>query len=224
MTISFHSIRPLRALALVAVLYAGLGSPLTQLTAQERTKKPAEQELGFAESLDAAKAAMAAGKAGAALAHLQHAMVLARRVLQTKVLEAMPAAPDGFTRLEAKKQDEAAAANPFAALTGTTLPIEVKYKAKEGREHFDAQVLIDSPLVKMLAMAFSTAGLNPKLEVIKYGAHKGLLEEQGKDRLKLTIVLADKHAITVEASGVSDEQLFKLFDQAFVDKLAAILQ
>ncbi|MCB9890232.1 MAG: hypothetical protein H6832_06565 [Planctomycetes bacterium] len=204
------------ALLAIALLHVSV-------TAQVRTKDVAEKELSFAEAVEAAKSAYEAGKFGKAMTMLQQAMQLARKAIRTKILAAMPAAPEGFERIEPKKEDDAEV-NPFGALVMGAVPIEQKYRAKEGRGSLEVQTHIDSPLVKMMAIAFSTASMNPKLEVIKYGAHKGMLEEQGKDRLKLTIVLFDKHAITVDAQGISDEQLFKIFDQKFVDTIAAIVQ
>ena len=104
------------------------------------------------------------------------------------------------------------------------MPIEQKYRAKDGEGNINVQIRVDSPLVKMMAVAFSTVSLNPNAEIIKYGAHKGLLENGDEGNLKLTIVLFDKHAIMIETNGLSDERLFKLFDQKFVDTIATIVQ
>lgn len=208
-------------IVVAALAAASLATPC--LTAQVRTKKVPVQEQSFPEKVESAKKAFEQQEFSVAMQRLNEALAIARAHLVAAIRAKMPPAPEDF--VVEKPRDENASANPYAAalLGGGAIPIEHSYKAKKGRHSIKVQVHANSTLVRMMLMGFNMAGANPKAEIIKYGAHKGLLEDSGKDRLKLTIVIRDKHAILIEAHGISDELLFKMFDQKFVDAQAKLL-
>ena len=56
-------------------------------------------------------------------------------------------------------------------------------------------------------------------ELVQYGPHKAILKKQGDDGQELQILMHDKHLIRVSAQGVSADDLLKIFDQAFVDRM-----
>ena len=137
------------------------------------------------------------------------------------LLAAMPDAPEGFEKVVKKETDaDHPLAKQFMRSVGHSL--EQKYKKKEGRGHINVSVVADSPLIQMLAMQFSMAKMNPQLEEIGYGDHKGLLEKKGGG-LKLLILILGKHLITIDCAGITEEILFKMFDQSFVDRIAKLL-
>ena len=102
-------------------------------------------------------------------------------------------------------------------------PIEQSYTGPKGAS-IKISCSINSPLAKMFGMALTLAAQDPAKEAIGYGDHKGLLEKRsGGERLNLQLLIAGKHAVTVTARGVSEDDLFGMINQAFVDKFAKIL-
>jgi hypothetical protein len=66
--------------------------------------------------------------------------------------------------------------------------------------------------------------LGENKELIEYGSHKAILESQQKnDRRSLQILIDAKHLVDVKTNGITEEQLFAMWDQATVDRLASAL-
>ena len=85
-------------------------------------------------------------------------------------------------------------------------------------------VTADSPLIAMFSMMIGNPAMIPAgSELIKYGRHNAILETRKNDQgFKLQIVI-DSSLIDVDARGLTDEQLLRMFDQAAVDRVAAAL-
>jgi hypothetical protein len=82
-------------------------------------------------------------------------------------------------------------------------------------------VTANSPMLQMIALMFS----NPALitadggELVQYGAHKAILKKLGDTGQELQILMHDKHLIRAQSEGLSADDLLKIFDQAFVDRM-----
>jgi hypothetical protein len=64
--------------------------------------------------------------------------------------------------------------------------------------------------------------LEPGSELIKYGAHKGVLKGSGEGSFELQIML-ESTMVAVNSSGLSDDELLAFMDQKAVDALVAAL-
>lgn len=199
------------------------------LTAQVRTKKVPVEKQSFPDKVAAAKAAFDAGQFAKSMRLLGEATRIARAALEKTVLAAMPAAPENFVKEKPKKR--MAQNNPLVPLvTMGAIPFEQKYRATKGRGSIQVQVHVASAMAKIFGASFQMAAFNDKLEVIKYNAHKGLLETRSKDRMNLKILITSpadakiQHFVDINTNGgIDDEQLFKMFDQKWVDGLAKLL-
>lgn len=200
-----------------ALLLVSLAAPCA---AQTREKKVGEKD--FPALVKDASSAFEAKKHSLAIDKLQAALQIAIEALQKEVLAVMPAAPEGF---KARPTTSDGAANPLAtAMLGAIgAPIEQRYDGPKGAS-VKITCVAKSPMVSMMGAVFTMAGHDPDKEVIGYGSHKGVLEKHsGGNRLQLQILVAEKHLVTVEASSISEETLFAMINQAFVDNLAKIL-
>lgn len=186
---------------------------LLPVLAQERSapKKPAT----FPEAIEQAKKAVESDKLGAAIAALQAAIRDLQKKQRTQILAAMPK-PDGF-----EFRDEQFDEKTNEALGLAAMGLTVTRNYESGDKSLSVEVTANSPLIQMLGMMFN----NPALveaqggELIKYGAHKAMLTKSGDDGRELQILMHDTHLIKISAQQVSEEDLLKIFDQAFVDRL-----
>ncbi len=130
--------------------------------------------------------------------------------------------PEGFTVKKPRRNRNAG--NPFAKnLLGSIAdPIEHTLNGADGKS-IKISCVMDSPLIQMLNMTFGLAESNPDQEAIGYNEQKGMLEKKGDNGFNLQIILWGKHLITIVTKGISEEDLFKWFNQEWVDKIAALL-
>jgi type II secretory pathway pseudopilin PulG len=186
---------------------------LTAVVGQQRTapKKPAT----LPEALEAAKKAADAEQFGGAIAALQEAIKLLQRQQRAAILASMPKV-DGY-----EVQDDEVDESAEALTGGTFLMTAITRRYNKDDKHISVEVTANSPMLGMLAAMFA----NPTIikadggELVQYGAHKAILKE-GKDRdTELQILMHDKHLIKVTAQGLTGDQVLKLFDQAFVDRM-----
>lgn len=203
----------LLSLALVAAI------PFAQKRASET--KPAD----FASVLTSAQEAWKAERYGACMGELNKAIGLAMAQRTKVIVAALPAAPEGWTR-EIEDVGEQMRGNAFAAglgaIAGTQLTAH--YRSGDGSASLDVSVNADSPMIPMLNMVLSNPAMRDKgTELIEYGAHKALLTSSDGQPSQLQIVIAQKHYCQIDINGVGEDRLFKLFDQAAVDKLAEAL-
>ena len=214
---------PIHVFAFPLFLLIALPLGSSRLAAQVRSKTVPVEKQNFRETVDAAKESFEAKKYSAAIQKLRAALAIAQAQLRLAILAVMPKAPEGFVAEKPKKPRTGG--NPFAALMGMAgQPISYNYKQTKGRGAIRCSITPNSPLVQMMAMAFNMAQHDPDSEVVQYGAHKALLKgTKKKQNYELTILLGGKHVMVVKTRDLTDEQLFKIFDQAFVDKLAAVL-
>ena len=200
-------IKSLAVLALVAVL------PF-----QERAR-PGANKLEFLDTLKTVEASWRAEKYGACIKQLQDLTGLATEKHAGAIRAALPAAPAGYERVPQEK----AQPNPFAGMMASMgSVIEARYHKSDGRE-IEVEIMANSPMVQMLGMIFSNpVMMDADAELVKYGAHKAILQKEDS-RLELQILILEAHIVTVRWPDQDDDALFAMWNQAAVDKLAAVL-
>jgi hypothetical protein len=182
--------------------------------AQERVSQPKAPT--FPEAVEQAKKAVDGEKYGAAIAALQAAIRDLQKKQRAAVLTGLPK-PAGF-EIHDDEVDESAAAFQAALMAGMSV---TRHYRKGDDTSIDVEVTANSPVLQMLAMMFN----NPALitadggEVVKYGAHKAILKKSGDKGQELQILMYDKHLIKVTSQGLTADELLKVFDQAFVDRM-----
>jgi hypothetical protein len=196
-----------RTLALLALI-----AFVPVLNAQERAG--AKKVLTFAEAVEQAKKAAEAEKLGAAIAALQAAIKDLQKKQRTAILAAMPK-PEGW-QIQDQSPDEQSA-DIAAGVLGSSFTRDYS----KGEHSMHVEVTANSPMIQMLAMLFSTPALIEADggEVVKYGMHKAILKKNGDNGQELTILLHDVHLVKVTTQGVGADDLLKVFDQSFVDRL-----
>jgi len=190
---------------------------LFALAPQKRASQ--EKVVTFEERMTAANKAWAETRFGGCTEELKAALALVQANHREVILAAMPPAPAGWTVLTPKKTDEGGAA--MAAMLGMgsgMLPVSLDYKNESG-QRMSINVLINSPMIQMMTMAFSNpAYLEEGSELIEYKDDKGLLKT-GKGKAELQVVLDSKHLLTCEARDQSAEWILAVMSQENIDKL-----
>jgi hypothetical protein len=204
--------QPMRYLSrslLASVLCLGA----TPLLAQERAAP--KKVLTFAEALDLAKKSAEAEKYGAAISALQAAIRELQSKQRLQVLDCLPK-PEGWTVQDEEVDKEAA-----ALFGGQGFGAAIVRTYTNGDKQLRVEVMPNTPLVGMLSMMFN----NPAIleaqggEVVKYGAHKAILQKSGDSGHELQLLMHEAHLIKVSADGIDADAMLKIFDQATVDKL-----
>ena len=191
--------------------------------AQKRVQ-PDEPE-DFPAVLAAAGEAWKEQRYGGCLAELKKALSLATRKRTQAIAVALPAAPEGWKRT-VDDPNEDASQNPFAAglMASVGSMVTVRYRQESGGGSFEAQVTADSPMVQMLNLWIANPAMLEKgSELIDYEGHKAVLKSRDDTPQQLMILLLGQHVCEVNVRNASEEQLFALFDQAAVNKLAQAL-
>ncbi len=200
--------RPFLALLAATVLLA----PTT--SAQERSGP--KKNLAFPEAIEVAKKNVEQEKLGAAIAALQAAIKDLQKKQRALVLASLPK-PEGWTIQDQEPDEQADALG--AGLLGVGSSTTRRYR-KDGAE-MNVEITANSPLMQMLGMMFN----NPALveadggEIVRYGAHKAILKKNGDDGQELMLLMHDTHLIKVTSTNVTSDDLLRVFDQAFVDRL-----
>src|SRR5262252_1561562 len=169
----------------------------------------------FPEAVDQAKRAADGEQYGAAIAALQAAIRDLQKKQRAAVLAGMPKVA-GF-EVQDDQVDENVAQFQAALIAGMTV---TRHYRKDDKS-IDVEVTANSPVLQMLSMLFA----NPAAitadggEIVKYGAHKAILKKNGDSGQELQILMYDKHLIKVTSQGLSADELLKVFDQAFVDRM-----
>lgn len=193
---------------------------------QERVKPETPKK--FEESLRAVDQAWKSASYGTALKELRHMTMLVGVKRTEAIIAALPKAPAGFEAVPDKTREDLANNPQAAAMAGAmgmvgTL-INHRYKATEGRDSIDVSITADSPLLGMFQMiAANPQALGANKELIKYGAHKAILDTTNKNRVKLQIMIGESTLCDVTVTGRDDDFLFAMWDQSAVDQLAAAL-
>ncbi len=192
-----------------------LSTLLVLPAAMSQERAGAKKPLTFAEAIEQAKKAVDADKMGAAIAALQAAMKDLHKKQRVSVLANLPK-PEGW--LIEDPTDEAADAT--VGLLGAINPVTRHYR--NGDRHITVEITANSPpMLQMMSMMFA----NPALieadggEVVKYGAHKAILKKNGDRGQELLLLMHDAHLVKVSSEGLTADELLKIFDQAFVDRL-----
>jgi hypothetical protein len=170
----------------------------------------------FPEAVEQAKRAVEGEKYGAAIAALQAAILDLQKKQRAAVLAGMPK-PAGF-EVHDDEVDESAATFNAGLIAGMSV---TRHYRKGDDTSIDVEVTANSPVLQMLSMMFN----NPAVitaeggEVVKYGVHKAILKKSGDKGQELQILMHDKHLIKVTSQGLSADELLKVFDQSFVDRM-----
>jgi len=170
----------------------------------------------FPEAIEMATKAADGEQFGTAISALQSAIRDLQKRQRVAVLAGMPK-PEGWEIRDEEVDEAAEELSAGMAAVGST----VRRNYRSGDKSLSVEVTANSPMLQMLAMMFS----NPALiqadggEIVQYGAHEAILKKQGGDGQELQILMHDKHLIRVSAQGVSADDLLKIFDQAFVDRM-----
>ncbi len=189
--------------------------------AQVREKKVTPDD--FDGLLNQARKAFHAEEYSHSIDFLKKATSLAAGQTFQAVIDAMPDAPPGFTKVPVDKAD---LSNPLAgAMAGSVGHIiEQRYREDNGKGSFEITATANSPMVGMLEGIFRMAGLNPDMEVVTYGEHKAAFESKNNgNRLEIQLPLYSKHLINGKGLNVSEKLFFGMFSQETVDALAAAL-
>lgn len=182
--------------------------------AQERSAP--KKALTFPEAVEQAKKAVDSERLGAAITALQAAIRDLQKKQRVAVLGCLPK-PEGWT-IEDVAADESAEA---FAMGMAAMGLTMTRHYRKGDHSITVEVTANSPLMQMLSMMFA----NPTLvaadggEIVTYGAHKAMLKKSGDNGQELQILMHDTHLVKVDTQGVSADDLLKIFDQAFVDRL-----
>lgn len=198
------------------VCLLALGLPLV---AQERQKKLDPDDMPTL--LDKAGKEFSEKKLGPCMETLTKAMLVVRGAMRKALAAAMPEV-ENFEKETVDDSDQAAAA--MGLTYGVNVPFEQSYHGKDGNGSLRIAVHDNSPTVKMIEMTINMAAMQKDAEVIKYGEHKGLFrKENDGDSLTMQIVLLGKHMIDISAQGIAEEKFFKIFSQAWVEKILNLL-
>lgn len=187
---------------------------IAPIAAQERSAP--KKAPTFPEAVDQAKKAAEGEKFGAAITALQAAIRDLQKKQRVAILGCLPK-PEGWAAQDVEVDENAEALGGGMAVMGLSL---TRHYTK-GDNSITVEVTANSPMMQIVAMMFS----NPALitadggEVVKYGVHKAILKKSGDNGQELQILMHDTHLIKVNAQGVSADDLLKIFDQAFVDRL-----
>lgn len=190
-------------------------STLAMLPALAQERSAPNKAPTFTEAVEQAKKATEADKLGAAIAALQAAIRDLQKKQRVQILAALPK-PDGF-----EFRDEEVDEKTNAALGLAAMGLTVSRRYESGDKSLSVEVMANSPLIQMLGMMFN----NPALveaqggQLVRYGVHKAMLTKSGDTGRELQILMHDAHLIKISSQGVGEEDLLKIFDQAFLDGL-----
>jgi hypothetical protein len=191
-----------------------------------QTRVKPKGEADFLTTLESAKKAWEDKHYGQCVEHMNQALGIVHQKRSQAILSALPAAPEGF-EIVPEREPNAAAANPMlAAMTASIGSVtEREYVAKSGNGNIRVSVTADSPLVSVFNMwVTNPAMLEENSELVEYGEHKAVFKNMGGGRdLELQILINKVHMCQINASGLGEDKLFAMFDQAAVDRLAAAL-
>jgi len=196
---------------------AVLSAVLFSAPAIAQTRTAAKKAPTFPEALEQATKAAESEQYGTAIAALQAAIKLLQKKQRAAILAGMPK-PEGW---EIQDDEPNEAADAFTAgFAGIGTNIQRRYH-KGDDKNLTVDVTANSPMLQMIAMLFN----NPALitaeggEIVQYGAHKAILKKSGENGTELQILMYEKHLVKVTAQGIDADELLKIFDQAFVDRL-----
>jgi hypothetical protein len=206
----------LPSLALAALVTVPLG--------QERVKP--DEPVAFPQVLDAAQEAWESGRYGACMGALNNALGLAMEKRVGLIAAALPPAPAGWA-LELEDVGRQARGNPVAASLLVTVGslVSARYREEGGQGQVDVSIHADSPVAQILGVLVADpALLDEGSELIEYEQHRAILTTADGSPRQLQVLLHDKHLCDVDVRDLGEEQLFALFDQAAIDRLAAALE
>jgi hypothetical protein len=163
------------------------------------------------DQIEAGRRAYETGDARVAIQALQFAVSQIEEQLRAKQLTLLPEPLPGWTA-----DDAAAGSGGLAAMiAGTTLTRTYR------NEGTGAEVVItvtaDSPLLSMMSMMMSTPMLMqaaPSNTPYTYGSFRGILEQQGTDTTKITLMVGTRILVQVDGSGAADRATLEAYLEA----------
>jgi hypothetical protein len=208
------------SLAVLAVSALGV---LVAAAPQERAKPSTPADFGTL--LTKAKTSYDAGRFGACVKDLQSAVSLVAVQRAKAIRAALPAAPAGYKIVNDDSMEEALA-NPMlgAMALGIGSVIQQTYRAEERGASIDVTITVDSPMLQMFKMWITNPAMLPKgSELVKYGPHNAILQQEGGGKTRSLQLLIDANMMEVKWPSADEDALFAMFDQKAVDALAAVL-
>ena len=204
------------------VLSGLLIAPLLLAASLQERVKPKEAE-DVPALLQQAGKAWEAKQLGKCLKSLRQAQQVVLHERAKAVRAALPAAPKGFEKVAVEEDaDPAAHALAAAMSVGVGSMIEQEYRATDGGATLRVTITADSPFMQMFSMWIANPSLlEPGSEVVKYGPHNAVLKKQGGGWQLMVLIGQDLCDISLD--GRDDDFLLSVFDQAAVDRIAAVL-
>ena len=193
-------------------------------SAQKRASD--KEPVSFTQRLDNAKRAFEGQAYGVCMKELQEALALCSEKRAEAIVNALPAAPEGWEKVPDKRPEGGALGNPMAAAMSASVGsiVSCSYRRPGSQDRVQVTVTADSPIVSMFNMwVANPAALGEGAELVEYEHDdKAVLKKNGA-RLELQILVSKAHLCEVNAQGLDEDGLFKLFDQAAVDRLRKAL-
>jgi hypothetical protein len=196
------------ALILLAVL------PLAQQRASKKVQTFGELQKEVVRLHDA-------GQFGEALAKCKAVIVILQEKWSGQILDALPAAPEGFEVVPQKKKSRQEA-GMMAAMSGAVGTV-IERQYQKGTDKITVTVQADSPLIQMFSMMVANpAMMGEDAELITYeGEIKAVLKKERNGSYSLQLVIGSS---LVECKGkISDEVMLGMFNQRAVNRLKATL-
>ena len=173
--------------------------------------------------IDDGKKAYTAGNYSEAAQSLEYAAQMIRQLKGESFTEVFPAAPAGW-----KQQDSEASAVSSSLMGGATSATTSYERERDGMyDSVRISITTDSPMLSMVSMAFS----NPMFmsgdgqRMIKINGQKALLDYDASDRSgDIQIVLNQNVLISIDGSGVSEEELRSFATGIDFDKVSEIAE
>lgn len=172
--------------------------------------------------IDEARAAYLAGKHDQAMQHLDYAAQLIRQLKGEKLVAALPAAPQGWT-----KEDRESAGG--AGYLGGATQAQASYQRQQGEEFSTCsiQIATDNPMLGMMLTAFASPMMLSASgqKLIKVGSQKGALDFNADDHSgTIQVVVGQKVLVTVEGSGLTEEELRAFAASVGYDVIEKVIQ
>ena len=163
------------------------------------------------DQIEAGRRAYEAGDARVAIQALQFAVAQIEEQLRAKQLTLLPEPLAGWTA-----EEPAAGTGGLAAMIAGTTLTRTYHNEGTGAE-VTITVTADSPLLSMMNMMMTTPMLmqaTPSNTPYTYGAFRGILEQQGAEATKITLMVGTRILVQVDGNGQTDRQTLEAYLEA----------
>ncbi len=191
---------------------------------QKRTKNKAKP--GYETLVQASLKQFKSGSYAKALTSLREATAIVASKFRVALREALPEAPEDFTRKVQKDRGNMnnALAAALSASVGTS--VEARYTSKTDRKlSLTVKVTASSPMVVALRSMFGFAKMQKDVEVIEYEkGDKGIFKKtRGGKRFELQILSGERDLVEFFAENWSEDAFFSFASQKNLNRLRTAL-